>query len=351
LQNEFGSHIGTETGHVRTNILGRSGLPVSVLGFGCGFVGGLMVQGSTSDQDAAVGMCADLGITYFDTAPHYGSGRSEEHLGRALAGSRIDAVIGTKVMVPTAPGAHIPEAIRTSVEDSLRRLRIDRIDLLQVHNGVSSAPTGNGLTPEKVLEEIVPELKSLQAAGKIISIGMSGLGQSPAISRLIDSGEFDTAQLVVNLLNPSAAAPVPAASGAQNYNQVLASAEKNNMGTIGIRVLAGGALTGSADRHPVALAKVDPIGSGASYAADVQHSQVFRTLVAEDRAEDLTDLAVRYSMSFPFSTVVLGFSSLEQVKNAARSAERGPLDADTLARIAAIQSELFRAEPRTVSET
>jgi L-galactose dehydrogenase/L-glyceraldehyde 3-phosphate reductase len=335
---------------VRTNILGKSGLPVSALGFGCGFVGGLMVQGSTSEQDAAVGMCADLGITYFDTAPHYGSGRSEEHLGRALARSRLKAVIGTKVMVPTASGAHVSDSIRTSVEDSLRRLKVERIDLLQVHNGVSSAPTGNGLSPERVLEQVVPELKSLQSAGKIRSIGMSGLGQSSAISRLIESGDFDTAQLVVNLLNPSAAAPVPAVFGAQNYNQVLASAEKKNMGTIGIRALAGGALTGSADRHPVALAKVDPIGSGASYAADVQLSQMFRTLVAEDRAEDLTDLAVRYSLSFPFSTIVLGFSSLEQVKDAAKSAERGRLDVDTLARIAAIQSALFRAEPRPASQ-
>ena len=335
---------------MRTNILGRSGLPVSVLGFGCGFVGGLMVQGSTSEQDAAAGMCADLGITYFDTAPHYGGGRSEEHLGGALARSRRTAVIGTKVMVPTAPETRIADAIRTSVEGSLKRLGVERIDLLQVHNGVSAAPTGNGLAPQTVLEQVVPELRSLQAAGKIGSIGMSGLGQTPAISRLIESDEFDTVQLVVNLLNPSAAAPVPSGFGAQNYDQILAAAARKSMGTIGIRALAGGALTGSVDRHPVALAKVDPIGSGSSYAADVQLSQMFRTLVAEGRAEDLTDLAIRYSMSFPISTFVLGFSSLAQIKNAAESVERGRLDADTLARIAAIQRTLFHAEAQPVSQ-
>jgi aryl-alcohol dehydrogenase-like predicted oxidoreductase len=319
-------------------------LPVSVLGFGCGFVGGLMVQGSTSDQEAAVGLCADLGITYFDTAPHYGNGRSEEHLGRALARSRLKVVIGTKVMVPTAPGTGIPDAIRTSVEGSLERLRVERIDLLQVHNGVSSNPTGNGLTPETVLEEVVPELRSLQAAGKVGSIGMSGLGQTPAISRLIDSCEFDTAQLVVNLLNPSAAIPPPSPFGAQDYGQMLASAESRNMGTIGIRALAGGALIGITDRHPVALAKVDPIGTGASYAADVHLGQMFQPLVGEGRAESLLDLAIRYAMSFPFSTIALGFSSLEQVKSAAKSAERGPLDVDTLARVSTIQNSLFRTE-------
>jgi aryl-alcohol dehydrogenase-like predicted oxidoreductase len=335
---------------VRTNILGRSGLPVSVLGFGCGFVGGLMVQGSMSEQDAAVGMCADLGITYFDTAPHYGGGRSEEHLGRALARSRLTAVIGTKVMVPTAPETRIADSIRTSVEGSLKRLGVERIDLLQVHNGVSDAPTGNGLAPESVLEEVVPELRSLQVAGKIRSIGMSGLGQTLAILRLIESNEFDTVQLVVNLLNPSAIVPVPSGFGAQNYSQILTSAEGKSMGTIGIRALAGGALTGSVDRHPVAFAKVDPIGSGSSYDADVQLSQVFRTLVAEGRAEDLTDLAIRYSMSFPVSTIALGFSGPAQIKSATESVERGRLDADTLARITAIQRTLFRAEPHPASQ-
>jgi aryl-alcohol dehydrogenase-like predicted oxidoreductase len=321
-----------------------------VLGFGCGFVGGLMVQGSTSDQEAAVGLCADLGITYFDTAPHYGNGRSEEHLGRALAGSRLKVVIGTKVMVPTVPGTCIPDAIRASVEGSLKRLQVERIDLLQVHNGVSSDPTGNGLTPETVLEEVVPELKSLQAAGKIGCIGMSGLGQTAAISRLIETGEFDTAQLVVNLLNPSAATPVLSPFGAQDYSQMLYSAESRNMGTIGIRALAGGALIGSTDRHPVALAKVDPIGSGASYAADAHLARMFTPLIAQGRAENLLDLAIRYAMSFSFSTIALGFSSLEQVKSAAKSAERGPLDVDTLTRVSTIQNALFRTQSQIVAQ-
>jgi aryl-alcohol dehydrogenase-like predicted oxidoreductase len=308
-----------------------------------------MVQGSTSEQDAAVGMCADLGITYFDTAPHYGRGRSEQNLGSALARSRLTAVIGTKVMVPTAPETCIADSIRTSVEDSLKRLSVERIDLLQVHNGVSGSPTGNGLTPEAVLEEVVPELRSLQAAGKIGSIGMSGLGKTPAISQLIESNEFDTIQLVVNLLNPSAAALVPSGFGAQNYDQILASAESKRMGTIGIRALAGGALTGTADRHPVAFAEVDPIGSGSSYIADVQLSQTFKALVAKDGARDLTDLAIRYSMSFPISTIVLGFSSTAQIKSAAESVGRGRLDAETLTRIAAIQRTLFPAKPQPVS--
>jgi len=120
-----------------------------------------MVQGSAAEQEAAVALCADLGVSYFDTAPHYGNGRSEENLGRALSRSKSKPLVGTKVMVPAAKDANIPQAIRASVELSLGRLGIGRIELLQVHNGISSNPVGNGLRLETVLEEIVPELKSL----------------------------------------------------------------------------------------------------------------------------------------------------------------------------------------------
>jgi len=323
---------------LKTNILGRTGLPVSVLGFGCGFVGGLMVQGSAAEQEAAVALCADLGVSYFDTAPHYGNGRSEENLGRALSRSKSKPLVGTKVMVPTAKDANIPQAIRASVELSLGRLGIGRIELLQVHNGISSNPVGNGLRPETVLEEIVPELKSLQAAGKIRFIGMSGLGETASIAGLIASGEFDTAQLVLSLLNPSAALPAGSTCEAQDYEGILTSAEHKRMGTIGIRALAGGALVGTADRHPIAMAKVDPIGSSTSYAEDVDKARLFTPLVKEGFADSLLDLAIRYSISFGLSTVVLGFSSLDHVKAAAKSVERGPLSSEILARIEAIRT-------------
>jgi aryl-alcohol dehydrogenase-like predicted oxidoreductase len=181
-------------------------------------------------------------------------------------------------------------------------------------------------------------LKSLQAAGKIRFIGMSGLGETASIARLIGSGEFDTTQLVLNLLNPSAALPAASNHDAQDYEGVLATAERKRMGTIGIRALAGGALVGTTDRHPVAMAKVDPIGSSTSYAEDVDKAWLFIRLVKEGFADSLLDLAIRYSISFGLSTVVLGFSSLDHVKAAAKSAERGPLSSEVLANIEAIRT-------------
>ena len=69
---------------MQTRALGRTGLEVSVLGFGCGAVGGLMIRGDAADQERAVWRALELGINYFDTAQMYGNGKSERNLGRVL---------------------------------------------------------------------------------------------------------------------------------------------------------------------------------------------------------------------------------------------------------------------------
>ena len=82
--------------------LGRTRLEVSVLGFGCGAVGGLMVRGNPSDQERAVARALEVGINYFDTAAMYGNGESERNLGRVLKSLKPNLYLGTKVRVPAA---------------------------------------------------------------------------------------------------------------------------------------------------------------------------------------------------------------------------------------------------------
>jgi aryl-alcohol dehydrogenase-like predicted oxidoreductase len=229
------------------------------------------------------------------------------------------------------------------VEDSLRRLRRDHIDLLQLHNGLSESPSGNGLTPARVLDAVVPAFDAMRRAGKIRFAGMTGLGQTAAIRTVLESGAFDTAQIAFNLLNPSAVELRASVGMPQNYEQLSQLAQDWNMGTIGIRVLAGGALSGATQRHPVALGKVDPIGSGDSYAGDVADALRFDSLIDEGHAESLIDLATRYALSSMFSTIVIGFSSLDQIEAAAASASRGPLSAAVTARIAEIQNQSVAA--------
>ncbi len=113
--------------------LGRTGLRVSALGFGCGNVGGLMVRGTAADQERAVARALELGINYFDTAPSYGDGESERNLGRVLRTLRPDVFVGTKFRIQPDERGRVAEAVAASLEASLRRLGLERVDLLQLH--------------------------------------------------------------------------------------------------------------------------------------------------------------------------------------------------------------------------
>src|SRR5215813_12330290 len=91
--------------------LGRTGLRVSTLGFGCGNVGGLMVRGTPAERERAVARAVELGINYFDTAPSYGDGQSERHLGLALKAVREQIYVGTKFRIDPADLADMRGAV------------------------------------------------------------------------------------------------------------------------------------------------------------------------------------------------------------------------------------------------
>ena len=105
--------------------LGRTGLEVSALGFGCGAVGGLMVRGDPGAQRRAVERALEAGVRYFDTAPGYGDGRSEESLGRVLreigaaAGAERGVVVGTKLRLDPAVAAGGGAGVERAVRESL----------------------------------------------------------------------------------------------------------------------------------------------------------------------------------------------------------------------------------------
>src|SRR5437763_10785678 len=105
---------------MQTRKLGRTGLHVSVLTFGCGAVGGLMTRGAPADQERAVARALEVGVNHFDTAPAYGDGASEENLGRVLGALKPDVIVSTKVRLPL--NADIGAAVAASLEASLKRL-------------------------------------------------------------------------------------------------------------------------------------------------------------------------------------------------------------------------------------
>ena len=326
-------------------VFGRSGMRLSVLGFGCGAVGGLMVRGDAADQERTVARAIAAGVNYFDTAVQYGDGASEKNLGRVLRKLKpADAVVGTKVRVP--PGEVIADAVTASLEGSLARLGLDRVDIFHLHNPVTESGGGLALSVREVLDEVVPAFERARRQGKIRFLGLTALGDTAALHRLIDAGAFDSAQVVYNMLNPSAGEKLPQNYPAQDYGRLFDSTNAAGVGVVGIRVLAGGALSGSADRHPIAGPAPEPIGSAMRYDADVDRARRLLPLVEEGFCATLTEAATRFALSHPaMGTMLVGMATPQQFDDALAAAEQGPLPQAALARLAELRQG-FAGEAR-----
>jgi aryl-alcohol dehydrogenase-like predicted oxidoreductase len=323
---------------MQTRKLGRTGLSVSVLTFGCGAVGGLMTRGRPEAQERAVARALAAGINHFDTAPSYGDGASEQNLGRVLAKLKPDVILSTKVRLP-AERPDIGAAVAASLDASLKRLGRDHVDVFQLHNVIGARADGQTMSVDEVLSGVVPALNRVREDGKTRFIGFTAIGDTAALHRLIAAGAFDTAQVPYNALNPSPGEAIPAAYPAQDYGRILDLAEKHGVGTIGIRVLAGGALSGRAERNPLGLAQVEPIGSGASYAADVARARRLEPMLREGHAQSLTEMAVRFALANPkLSTTEIGLANIEELEAAIAAVEKGPLSQAALARLRQLQA-------------
>jgi aryl-alcohol dehydrogenase-like predicted oxidoreductase len=277
----------------------------------------------------------ELGVNYFDTASIYGDGKSESSLGAVLRELGVDALVGTKVRLSAFDMGRIPDAVMESVEGSLRRLRLDCIDLIQLHN-----PIGLYRDPERGyvglddLEPVMLAFQSLQEQGKAKFCGINGLGEVEALLQGVELAGAQSIQICYNLINPSAGQKVPEGFPFQDFCQLMQKASQNGMGVIAIRVLAGGALSGTGDRHPNADESVSPIASGRNYADDVARSGMFRFLVEQGYVGSLVEAAIRFVLSnSAVSTALVGFSSLEQLDQAAEYVAKGPLRSKVLKQI------------------
>jgi aryl-alcohol dehydrogenase-like predicted oxidoreductase len=326
---------------------GRSGLTLSGLGFGCGAVGGLMVRGAPADQERTIARALDVGINYFDTAVVYGDGESEKNLGRALAALKpANAVVGTKVRLRSADFSRIGAAAAESLEASLRRLGRPDVDIFHLHNAITLAGGGESLSVAQVLGKVVPAFERLREQGKTRLIGITAVGETAALHQVVDAGAFQSAQVSYNMLNPSAATAIPPGYPAQDYGRLLARTEAAGIGVIGIRVLAGGALSGSAVRHPIASPPPAPIGSGSTYEADLARAQRLAPLVAEGFAGSLAEAAIRFVISHAgIGTILVGMASPEEFEGALGAVRKGPLPGPALDRLAALQQD-FAGEAR-----
>src|SRR5580692_3557208 len=123
---------------MQMRVFGRTGMQVSVLGFGCGAVGGIMVRGDHADQERTVARAIAAGVNYFDTAVQYGDGESENNLGRVLQKLKPAKVaVGTKVRLPPDAFGRIADTVTKSLEGSLARLGLKHVDIFHLHNPIT----------------------------------------------------------------------------------------------------------------------------------------------------------------------------------------------------------------------
>ena len=315
--------------------LGRTGLRVSEVGFGGAGIG--HVWGETTDAECigAIHRALDLGINFFDTSPMYGGGRSEENLGKGLAGRRSVAYIATKVRLQSEEDRLDTEnAVRRSVEQSLRRLNTDHVDLLQVHHQV-------GLEAGKYMAAVGPPpryallldqadcialsqaMANLVREGKIRFVGITAWDGSPqVIGELLESGSFDTAQILYNMLNRTAVSIPPPGFDDIDQGQTLPLARREDVGVIGIRSHAAGALVDRLDRSVAADSEV------ARDFARTQRLQFFR----QHPYRTLSQAALRFCLdNSDIATVTPGLKNIAEVEEAAACSDLPQLPAEKVA--------------------
>jgi L-galactose dehydrogenase/L-glyceraldehyde 3-phosphate reductase len=282
-----------------------------------------------------VARAVESGTTYFDTARSYGNGISETNLGLVLEELKPTVVVGTKVQLGAADLDDIERAIIGSAEGSLQRLRRDHLDLFQLHNCIALQRK-----PDRAwigIDDLAPAVRAfqtLQRQGKIRYWGINGLGETEALHMALSSVPAATIQCCFNLINPSAGVPAPDGFPYQDYRQLIDTAAAKQIGVIAIRVLAGGALSGSVARHANAARIVDPVAAGQSFAEDVGRSRQFDVLVQEGYADSLIEAAIRFAIGKAgVSTVLIGISDMEQLDQAVEYSAKGPLPAEALGRL------------------
>ena len=304
--------------------LGRSGLAVSIVGIGTNNFGGRMDAAATA---LVVNEALDAGINLFDEADVYGGGgKSEEFFGDALKGRRHEAIIATKFGMPMGSPAKAGGSrrwIMQAVEDSLRRLQTDYIDLYQMHRPDSRTP----------IQETLRALDDLVSSGKVRYIGSSNyagwqVAEAEFTARANHYAPFITSQMEYSLLNREIEAEhVPAI---QQYG----------MSILPYYPLASGMLTGkyrAGQEAPAGTRLAAATPNNARFLNEQNLATAQKLEVwAEAHGHTLLELAFSWLASQPFvGSVIAGATKPEQVRANAAAAE-WRLTADEMAEVDAI---------------
>ncbi|KAA6456630.1 hypothetical protein DYQ86_24500 [Acidobacteria bacterium AB60] len=286
--------------------LGSTDLYVSVLGFGASPLGDVF---GTTDQDEgarAVQLAIDEGINFFDVSPYYGLTLAEERLGKALEGRREQVILATKCGRYGIDRFDFSAArVRQSVEESLRRLRTDHVDLLQAHD----VEFGDA---EQVIHETIPAMRRLQEEGKTRFVGITGY------------------PLKV-LMRIASAIPVDSILSYCRYDLLIEDldsvlmpfAERHGIGVFNASPLHMGVLTerGAPDWHPAPPTIHEAARKAVSF--------------CREHGSDLSELALRFCLEYPrVASTLVGMSKTSHVRRNLRNL--GETDRELLREVKAI---------------
>lgn len=338
--------------------LGKTGLEVSEISFGTGDNAGLMMNAPEAERHRSFERALELGINYFDTSPDYGKGRAEQNLGEALrrfgSQSRKPLYVCTKVEIMPEDFDDIAGKVIRSTDESLKRLQVDCIDVLMIHNPprLSRNPEAafwRPLTPDDMMGPALEGLEKVRAAGKARFFGFTCENSEPvAVKPLLSTGRFDAINCWYNMVNPTAGIElqhgVKFGRDYDDYGGIITHAGQCDVGVAVIRPLSGGALTpqaldaGEHGRHPFAGGMYTR--KPESFRPEVSRGKAFGFLHKPPRT--LPVAGYQFALAHEaVSTVVGGFSDFAQLEETVAAAAFPPLSAGEMEQIRAVYTRNF----------
>ena len=300
---------------------------VSALTLGGGGIG--QVWGPTSREEAVatVREAVDSGINFLDVAPNYGNGEAESVIGEAFDGVLPAGVrVSTKCALGNPPANRVLSLLEESLEESLARMRLNRVDLFFLHNQIipdGSEDRYDGTPRGLFTSQVISAFDRLIASGRIGAWGITGIGVPESVLETVQATPAPAAvQTVANLLDSPGA--MKRFDGAAMPREIIAAAHRGGVGVMGIRAVQAGALTEGFDRD---------LPDGHADALDYQRANPFREL-AKALGESPAVLAHRYSLSMAgVSTVVLGVKNRTELRQCVEAESRGKLESTLVARV------------------
>jgi L-galactose dehydrogenase/L-glyceraldehyde 3-phosphate reductase len=312
---------------MRYRIFGRTGLEVSELVFGGGWVGGLLIHQDDVTKLKTLRRAIDAGINWIDTAPLYGKGQSEQALGWLLKEIDSSPYLSTKVSLDTSHLDDIPGQVERSLHESLQRLDRKSVDLLLLHNAIEPTAAAGSITPDHALRVggAADALERMRDQGLTKFIGLTALGDAASCRKVIESSRFDAAQVYYNLLNPSSGQGMPARWTGQDFGGLIAACKAQGTAVMVIRVFAAGVLaTDTRHGREVIITQAADIGT-----EERRARAVFGVL--GDAFGTRAQTAVRFVLANrDVACAVIGLAEPTHLEEALEGAGLGPLPQSAL---------------------